>query len=53
MLKCDAETECEGAAGSHFDLANCQERDYRLRIRIRRFEVTLRDEELYSVATGF
>jgi len=31
----------------------CQERDYRLRIRIRGFEVTLRDEELYSAATGF
>jgi len=35
-----------------FDLANCQERDYRLRIRIGWFEVTLRDEELCSSATG-
>jgi len=53
MLKWDAKRECEGAAGSRFDFANCKERDYRLRIRIRGFKVTLRDEELYSAATGF
>jgi len=53
MLKCDAKSECEGAAGSRFDLTNCRERDYRLPIRIKGFEVTLRDQELYSMARGF
>jgi len=37
----------------HLDGLTVKERDYRLRIRIRGFEVTLQDEEVYSAATGF
>ena len=33
------------AAGSRFDLANCQERDYRLPMMMSELPVTLQDEE--------
>ena len=33
------------AAGSRFDLANCQEQDYRLPIMMNELSMTLQDEE--------
>lgn len=35
------------------DLANCQEWDYKLRMRIDELGMTLRDEEPTALATGF
>jgi hypothetical protein len=36
-----------------FDLANCQEQDYRLRRTIDELGMTLQDEEPTALATGF
>ena len=52
-LRCGRIRGAIGAAGSRFDLANCQERDYRLRKMIDELGMTLRDEEPAAPATGF